>query len=289
MILEVGCGHGCSILPLFDAFPNIHFYLTDYSINALVTVCHNMSLLVPNLDNTTSTTTNDITFNNTTTTATPITTPPTTTTTTTSTTTTTTIMPSKSIIKPVYTSRIISCLQWDFTVPFSYSKPIYTTSTLSFEPIVHAVLCIFVLSAIPPEKHVTALIQLSRLLSHDGVILFRDYGIYDMTMYRHKIRYDTLLFERNHTNTPLPHLGSPLVPSPPIQRVQRAPDDANGTLVYYFDLEYITQIVTQAGLVIVELEYATVNTYNRKLQYKNNKSPVEGMKRVFVHGVFKKI
>ena len=83
-----------------------------------------------------------------------------------------------------------------------------------------------------------------------------------MTMYRHKIRYSTLLFERNQ-------------------------DEAPGTLVYYFDVEYITELVTSAGLEIVELEYVTISIQNRKQLYR--KSPTGGcMRRVFVHGVFRR-
>ena len=83
-----------------------------------------------------------------------------------------------------------------------------------------------------------------------GVILFRDYGVCDMTMYRHHTRHSERLFVRS-----------------------------DGTLAYYFDLDYLRSIAAAAELRVEELEYATVRLQNRKTG--------QVMRRVFVHAVLR--
>jgi len=51
---------------------------------------------------------------------------------------------------------------------------------------VDIVTCIFVLSAIHPDKHQTVFQNLATVLKPGGVLLFRDYGVYDMAMIRFK-------------------------------------------------------------------------------------------------------
>ena len=80
--------------------------------------------------------------------------------------------------------------------------------------------------------------------------LFRDYGIHDMTMYRHRVRQGEFLFHRT-----------------------------DNTIAYYFDKSYLGNIAKQAGLEPVELDYATVCVVNKKTGAKMN--------RVFLHAVFK--
>jgi len=137
-----------------------------------------------------------------------------------------------------------SATLWDVTAPAppALLELIHTK--------VGAVVSVFTLSAVHPDKHVDCLLNMRALLAEDsaGVILFRDYGIHDMTMYRHKMRYSDTLFGR-----------------------------ADGTLSYYFDLEYTRRIAEAAGLYVLELEYATVRTENRKKGTE--------MRRVFVHAV----
>jgi SAM-dependent methyltransferase len=80
-------------------------------------------------------------------------------------------------------------------------------------------------------------------------LLFRDYGVYDMTMFRHSKRHSEYLFERN-----------------------------DGTYCYYFELPYLHNLIESVGMKVVELSYATIINVNRKTK--------EKMYRVFVHGVF---
>ena len=87
-----------------------------------------------------------------------------------------------------------------------------------------------------------------QLLPTGGRLLFRDYGIADMT----STCLSHLLFRRSE-----------------------------GTLAYYFTLDYLRHLVESDDLFVVEeLQYATVFMKNRK-------KDICG-RRVFVHGVFRK-
>lgn len=186
-IMEVGCGHGCSMYPLLRRMPLLTEYVaTDYSANALTILRENVACSVE--------------------------------------------------------KRIKTAL-WDVTSPPDYSHPY-------FQPSNH-VLCIFALSAVEPERHMSAFFNMASLLKPGGCILFRDYGLHDMTMYRHSKRRSEKLFERN-----------------------------DRTLAYYFDLDYLRSLANSVGLLVVELEYATIEVRNRKM--------INCMKRVFVHAVLQK-
>lgn len=116
---------------------------------------------------------------------------------------------------------------------------------------VDCTLCIFVLSALSPNNHKTAFENILSVMPSGSVILFRDYGDCDMTMFRHTRRLDTYLFQRT-----------------------------DNTLCFYFTLDYLHELCAACDLKIEEIKYATVNNVNRK------KNLI--MKRVFVHGVFRK-
>jgi SAM-dependent methyltransferase len=185
VVLEVGCGFGCSFYPLLNKFP-FKVIATDYSSEALDILKLNSK----------------------------------------------------------YDENRILFDCWDIT-----NQPPEKIKSIKID----VVLCIFVLSAILPQDHICCLKNLADLsFRNDGIILFRDYAVYDMTMYRHKIRLMDKLFCRS-----------------------------DGTYAYYFDLNYIRQLCQDVDLEVLELEYATVINKNRK----TNKV----MKRVFIHGVFKKI
>mmetsp|Transcript_25782 Transcript_25782/g.43465 ORF Transcript_25782/g.43465 Transcript_25782/m.43465 type:complete len:294 (+) Transcript_25782:164-1045(+) len=153
---------------------------------------------------------------------------------------------------------------WDITEPFEDSKHYSRTedgdgkldmahcdSTYPCLP-VDSVLCLFVLSALHPGDHEASLCNIWQTLPPGGVILFRDYGTCDMTMFRHKIRLSENLYRRS-----------------------------DGTLSYYFDLEYMNALCAATGFEPAELKYATVQITNKKKGIT--------MKRVFVHAVLVKV
>ncbi|XP_073127469.1 uncharacterized protein [Henckelia pumila] len=112
---------------------------------------------------------------------------------------------------------------------------------------------IFTLSAIPFHGMPKAIAHCFPVLKPGGLILFRDYGLYDMTMLRFK----------------------------PEQRVgYREYMRSDGTRSYFFSLDAVRNLTSAAGFIEVELEYCCVKSVNRR----NGKV----MKRVWVHGKFQK-
>ncbi|TYG46977.1 hypothetical protein ES288_D11G300300v1 [Gossypium darwinii] len=99
----------------------------------------------------------------------------------------------------------------------------------------------------------TALRECFSVLKLGGMLLFRDYGLYDMTMLR---------FE-------------------PDQRVGfREYMCSDGTRSYFFCLDTVKNLFNCAGFIELEIEYCCVKSVNRR----NRKS----MQRVWVHGKFQK-
>lgn len=112
---------------------------------------------------------------------------------------------------------------------------------------------IFTLSAIPVEKMAHVLSECFQVLKPGGLLLFRDYGLYDMTMLR---------FAPRQRISPCLYLR----------------DD--GTLSYFFSLEMVRALLSNEGFVEQELEYCCVQLMNRRKQVP--------MKRVWVHAKFQK-
>lgn len=112
---------------------------------------------------------------------------------------------------------------------------------------------IFTLSAIPVEKMAHVLKECFEVLKPGGLLLFRDYGLYDMTMLRFapRQRVSSCLYQRD-----------------------------DGTLSYFFSLEMVRGLLTRVGFLERELEYCCVQLMNRRKQVP--------MKRVWVHAKFQK-
>eukprot|EP01031_Cornospumella_fuschlensis_P033183 gene33184-40148_t len=147
---------------------------------------------------------------------------------------------------PDYSSERIECVQWSMTADI----PVSPCPLAACVP--DTVMLIFALSATLPEDHVRAVRNIKALLRRRGgrgLVLFRDYGMHDMTMYRHQRRLAELTFQRK-----------------------------DGTLCHYFTVEAVAALFESEGFVTVECRFATVINRNRKQQ--------KAMHRVFVHAVF---
>lgn len=116
-------------------------------------------------------------------------------------------------------------------------------------------LLIFTLSAFHPNDMISVLREAYVSLQENGMVLLRDYGLYDMAQLRFHgsqlVDDDHLVYKR-----------------------------ADGTLSYFFSTEFLENIFRQAGFSTVECRYVTTYVRNIKKQVT--------MKRVYVHGVFKK-
>ncbi|XP_020591212.1 methyltransferase-like protein 6 [Phalaenopsis equestris] len=112
---------------------------------------------------------------------------------------------------------------------------------------------IFTLSAITFQRMSFVIAECMAVLKPGGLLLFRDYGLYDMTMLRF----------------------------PPEQRVGfREYMRSDGTLSYFFSLDIVRKLFLGAGFIELELEYCCVLSVNHRSGKK--------MKRVWVHGKFQK-
>ncbi|CAH9111594.1 unnamed protein product [Cuscuta europaea] len=112
---------------------------------------------------------------------------------------------------------------------------------------------IFTLSALPIHRMRMAIRECFYALRPGGLLLFRDYGLYDMTMLR---------FEQE-------------------QRVGfREYLRSDGTRSYFFCLDSVRDLFCSVGFIKIELEYCCVKSLNRR----NGKA----MKRVWVHGKFQR-
>ena len=113
------------------------------------------------------------------------------------------------------------------------------------------VMCIFTLSAIHPNLHKRSLFHMASALNDGGCILFRDYAVFDMTMFRHKAISENLY-----------------------QRQDR-------TLAYFFEKDKFSELVSSIkGLCLEENSYCCVTNVNRKTK--------QELKRVFLHAVIRK-
>lgn len=118
---------------------------------------------------------------------------------------------------------------------------------------VDLVTLIFTLSALPLQRMPIAIQECFSVLKPGGMLFFRDYGLYDMTMLRFA----------------------------PEQRVgYREYMRSDGTRSYFFSLESLRDLFSSVGFAVLELNYCCVRSTNRR----NGKI----MRRVWVHGKFQK-
>ncbi|MCD9640189.1 hypothetical protein HAX54_025334 [Datura stramonium] len=140
-----------------------------------------------------------------------------------------------------------SCSKQDFPDPPGSAKNNSYIAGVDF------VTLIFTLSAVPLQRMSRAITECFSVLKPGGLLLFRDYGLYDMTMLR---------FE-------------------PEQRVgYREYMRSDGTRSYFFCLDSVRDLFCGTGFTELELEYCCVQSVNRR----NGKI----MRRVWIHGKFQK-
>jgi methyltransferase-like protein 6 len=120
-----------------------------------------------------------------------------------------------------YDSKLIEAVVHDFTL-----------STLKVQSDLATM--IFVLSAVPPEKHAAFLKNVSQ---SSNSILFRDYAVEDAAQKR---------FADNNKLSEVLYVRQ------------------DGTLAYYFDLEYLMGVAAEAGLTIADAQYVISETVNIK-------------------------
>nr|XP_012150176.1 PREDICTED: methyltransferase-like protein 6 [Megachile rotundata] len=118
---------------------------------------------------------------------------------------------------------------------------------------VHAATLIFVLSAIHPDKFQKVMENLYNVLDKGGVVLFRDYGLYDMAQLRfkpgHKISDNFYMRQ-------------------------------DGTRTYYFSTEEISKLFEGVGFKTLSCDYIQRRTVNLKEKI--------DVPRIFVQGKFEK-
>ena len=100
-------------------------------------------------------------------------------------------------------------------------------------------LCVFVLSAIDSSMHIYVLKRIHSKLKQGGIILFRDYGMYDLTMIRSSAKPDRLLGENTYSR-------------------------GDGTMSYFFTKEYILKLANKTGFDVIQNDYCCVINKNRK-------------------------
>mmetsp|Transcript_89284 Transcript_89284/g.133863 ORF Transcript_89284/g.133863 Transcript_89284/m.133863 type:complete len:324 (-) Transcript_89284:40-1011(-) len=100
-------------------------------------------------------------------------------------------------------------------------------------------LLLFVLSSIEPANMVPVLKKIFAALKPGGLLLFRDYGLYDMTQMRFVAKKKRKIDESFYVR-------------------------ADGTRTYFFDIEIFKEMALQAGFEIEKLKYDTREMKNRK-------------------------
>jgi len=112
----------------------------------------------------------------------------------------------------------------------------------------------FFLSALPPEKMGIVVKKIYNKLKVGGMVLFRDYGLYDMAMLRFAKDKGHKICDNLYTRS-------------------------DGTLAYYFSIDFLKQLFAE-GFSVEELKYVTSKVKNAARRITMN--------RIWIHGKFKK-
>ncbi|KDR23519.1 methyltransferase-like protein 6 [Zootermopsis nevadensis] len=146
---------------------------------------------------------------------------------------------------PSYNENTIKAFQCDITTD-DISKEIELES-------IDIVTLIFVLSAIHPNKFHQTLLKVFTVLKPGGIVLFRDYGLYDMAQLR---------FKAGHKISDNFYMRQ------------------DGTRSYYFSSELLGNLFVEAGFEIISNTYIHRRTINKKEDL--------NVPRIFVQGKFQK-
>ncbi|KAJ3280395.1 hypothetical protein HK104_000700 [Borealophlyctis nickersoniae] len=119
---------------------------------------------------------------------------------------------------------------------------------------VDLVSAVFVLSAIPPNKMMTAVQNIKSVLKPGGVVLLRDYGLHDAAQRRFKA-------------------GSKMGESFYVRH--------DGTFAYFFSTDDLEQLFVEAGFEVLSKEYVQKEIVNRKREL--------SMERIFVQARVRKL
>ncbi|CAO3639987.1 unnamed protein product [Mucor hiemalis] len=114
---------------------------------------------------------------------------------------------------------------------------------------------IFVFSAIPPEKMDIAIKNIYNVLKPGGLVIFRDYGVYDEA----QIKFSKSSDKRLQENFYVRH---------------------DGTMSYFFSTEELQSRFEAEGFETKECQYVYRETTNRSLEMR--------IDRIFVQGKFEK-
>ncbi|KAG2317015.1 hypothetical protein Bca52824_020137 [Brassica carinata] len=217
-LLEVGCGNGSTVLPILRGSKNITVYACDCSSEALARTKENINRAAIATSNNFHSFSCDFS---------------------------TSSFPNW-----------VACHHCRHNQPCCYHSGESTDSSSLNEHCIGGVdfvTLIFTLSAVPKERMPRAIKECFAVLKPGGLLLFRDYGLYDMTMLR--FEPEKCIGFREYVRS-------------------------DGTLSYFFCLDTVKRLFTDAGFIQVELENCCVKAVNRR----KNKN----MYRVWVHGKFQK-
>lgn len=142
-----------------------------------------------------------------------------------------------------FSPRAIECLKsnpsYDPSLINAFNCDIVTDELITKIPenSLDLVTAIFVLSAIHPDNHRTVVSNIHKVLKYGGLLLFRDYGIYDMAQLRfkpgHKIADNFYMRQ-------------------------------DGTRSYFFSIEYFQSLMETNGFVECSNKYVCKRTVNIK-------------------------